>query len=249
MEEIKLYNNQETLFFDSVAHQYFWNDEQLPSATTICKLLTPANVIGNWTSKICAEEFKKLIKAGKSYDEIEIEQFYEQIKKSANKNMSTAGLVGSQVHNLIENYIHTQIVPEIHNEMIRKSFTKFKEWYDKQENLTALFTERKVLSRKYKFCGTVDGLFKNEDNYILFDWKTSSGIRDSYFVQCYLYAIALEEELGITIPKGVIVNCTKDNKLNVKEFLINKEMQDIAINCLNIYRYLNKKEKKNEHTR
>ncbi len=26
-------------------HQYFWNEEQLPSATTICKLLTPANVL------------------------------------------------------------------------------------------------------------------------------------------------------------------------------------------------------------
>jgi hypothetical protein len=46
MEEIKLYEGKETLFFDPVAHQYFWNDEQLPSATGITKLLTPANVIG-----------------------------------------------------------------------------------------------------------------------------------------------------------------------------------------------------------
>lgn len=244
MEEIKLYNNQETLFFDSVAHQYFWNDEQLPSATTITKLLTPVQPLIMWANKMASEEFKRLIVAGQKYDEVQLAEFYTLIKNASNKSMTSAGIVGTKVHNLIEDYIHKGIVPEIHNPEIKKSFGKFKEWYDRQENLTVVFTERKVLSRKYKFCGTVDGLFKNGDNYILFDWKTSSGIRDSYFVQCYLYAVALEEELGITIPKGVIVNCTKDNKLNVKEFLINKEMQDIAINCLNIYRYLNKKEKK-----
>jgi len=48
MEEIKLYEGKETLFFDPIQHQYFWNDEQLPSATGITKLLTPANVIGMW---------------------------------------------------------------------------------------------------------------------------------------------------------------------------------------------------------
>ena len=70
MEEIKLYEGKETLFFEPIKHQYFWNDELLPSATTITKLLTPAQVIGNWTAKICAEEFKKLIKAGVTYDEL-----------------------------------------------------------------------------------------------------------------------------------------------------------------------------------
>ena len=78
MEEIKLYNGQETLFFDPVPHQYFWNDEQIPSATTITKLLTPANVIGLWSAKVCSEEFKKLIRAGVSYDEIELVKIAER---------------------------------------------------------------------------------------------------------------------------------------------------------------------------
>jgi hypothetical protein len=113
MEEIKLYEGKETLFFDPIPHQYFWNDELLPSATTITKLLTPAAAIGNWTAKMCADEFKKLIKAGVSYDEIELIKYYDQIKKSANANMSSAGLVGGEVHNLIETYIHTGKVVEV----------------------------------------------------------------------------------------------------------------------------------------
>ncbi len=121
MEEIKLYNGQETLFFDSVLHQYFWNDEKLPSATTICKLLTPASVIGAWSSKICSEEFKKIMRAGVSYDEIELAKIAEQIKKAPNQSMGDAGLVGTQVHNLIEDYIHKGIQAEIHNPEIKKS--------------------------------------------------------------------------------------------------------------------------------
>jgi hypothetical protein len=167
MEEIKLYEGKETLFFEPIKHQYFWNDELLPSATTITKLLTPAQVIGNWTAKICAEEFKKLIKAGVTYDEIELVQYYDQIKKSANTNMGVAGLIGTEVHNLIEDYIHKGIAPEIHNPEIKKSFGKFKEWFDAQEGLEIVFTERKVLSRIHKFTGTLDAIFKIRRTYYL----------------------------------------------------------------------------------
>lgn len=244
MEEIKLYNGQETLFFDSVLHQYFWNEEQLPSATTICKLLTPANVIGAWSAKVCSEEFKKLIRAGVTYDEIELAKIADQIKKAPNQTMGDAGLVGSQVHNLIEDYIRKGIVPEIHNPEIKKSFGKFKEWFDKQEGLEIVFTERKVLSRIHKFTGTLDALFKNKSGeYIIYDWKSSSGIRDSMLVQIYLYKICVKEELGIDVKKGIIVNCTKQGKLNIKEFLIGEMQEDVAISCLKMYRYLNKKEK------
>jgi hypothetical protein len=118
MEEIKLYEGKETLLFDVVAHQYFWNDE------------------------------------------IEITKFADQIKKAPNQSMGDAGLVGTQVHNLIEDYIHKGITPEIINPEIKKSFGKFKEWYDKQEGLEIVFTERKVLSRIHKFTGTLDAIFR-----------------------------------------------------------------------------------------
>jgi hypothetical protein len=244
MEEIKLYDGQETLFFDPVLHQYFWNEEQLPSATTICKLLTPANVIGAWSAKICSEEFKKLIRAGVTYDEIELVKIAEQIKKAPNQTMGDAGLVGSQVHSLIEDYIHKGIAPEIINPEIKKSFGKFKEWYDKQEGLEIVFTERKVLSRIHKFTGTLDALFKNKaGEYIIYDWKSSSGIRDSMLVQIYLYKICIAEELGIDVQKGIIVNCTKTGKLNIKEFLIGEMQEDVAVSCLKMHRYLTNKEK------
>jgi len=238
-------NTEEVLQFDPIPHKYYWGGLQLPSATTITKILVNASVIGNWTAKMCAEEFKKLIKAGVTYDEIELIKYYDQIKKSANANMSSAGLIGGEVHNLIETYIHTGQVVEIHNEEMKKSFDKFKEWWDKQDGLELVFTEQKVLSRVHKFTGTLDALFKKGNDYIIYDWKTSSNIRDSYFCQCYLYVIALEEMMDIKIKKGVIVNCTKDGKLRIAEFDIDSDNHDTALSCLKLYQFLNQKEKKN----
>ena len=247
MEEHKLKfkdNTEEILYFDPIPHKYYWNEENIVSATGITSILTNASIIGNWTAKMCAEEFKKIVEAGKSYDEIQLIEMYDRIKKSANSNMSQAGHVGSQVHEMIENYIHKGTVPEIHNDLIKKSFNKFKEWYDNQKGLELVFTETKVLSRIHKYTGTLDALFKKDNEYIIYDWKTSSGIRDSYYVQLYLYVMALEEQLDIKINKGVIVNCTKQGKLNIAEFPVNSEMQDVAISCLKLHRFLNNKKEK-----
>jgi CRISPR/Cas system-associated exonuclease Cas4 (RecB family) len=245
MEEIKLYEGKETLFFEPIKHQYFWNDELLPSATTITKLLTPVQPLIMWANKMASEEFKRLIVAGQKYDEVQLAEFYTLIKNASNKSMTSAGIVGTEVHNLIEDYIHKGIEPEIHNPEIKKSFGKFKEWFDAQEGLEVVFTERKVLSRIHKFTGTLDAIFKNKSGeHIIYDWKSSSGIRDSMLVQIYLYKICVKEELGIDVKKGIIVNCTKEGKLNIKEFPINEMQEQVAISCLNMYRYLNQKGEK-----
>ena len=245
MEEIKLYEGKETLFFEPIKHQYFWNDELLPSATTITKLLTPVQPLIMWANKMASEEFKRLIVAGQKYDEVQLAEFYTLIKNASNKSMTSAGIVGTEVHNLIEDYIHKGIEPEIHNPEIKKSFGKFKEWFDAQEGLEIVFTERKVLSRIHKFTGTLDALFKNKSgDHIIYDWKSSSGIRDSMLVQIYLYKICIKEELNIDVKKGIIVNCTKQGKLNIKDFVIGAEQEDVAIACLKMYRYLNQKGEK-----
>ena len=45
------------------------------------------------------------------------------------------------------------------------------------------------------------------------------------------------------VKQGVIVNCTKQGKLNIKEFPIGDAQEEVAIACLKMYRYLNNKEK------
>jgi GTP cyclohydrolase II len=238
----------ETLLFDPVPHKYYWNKKPIVSATNVTKLLTPANVIGLWSAKMCAEKFKHLVEAGKSYDEIQLIDFYDRIKKAPNDVLTSAGSVGSIIHDFIENYIHTGKVPEMHNEQIIKSFGKFKEWFDSQEDIEIVSTEFRVLSRIHKFCGTVDALFKNKKTgkYIVYDWKTSSGIRSSYYCQIYLYKLAICEMYGYEIEEGVIVNATKEGKLNVKSFKIDAESDEVALACLKMHNFLNPKKKESK---
>ena len=238
-------NTTETLYFDTVPHKYYWNDNEIVSATNITKLLTPANVIGLWSAKMCAEKFKALVKAGRSYDEIQLIELYDKIKKAPNEFMVSAGNVGTLIHDAIEEYIHKGIVPEMHNPQMIKSFGKFKEWFDAQEDIEIVATEFRVLSRVHKFCGTVDALFKNKKTgkYIIYDWKTSSGIRDSMYVQIYLYKIGICEMFGYEIEEGVIVNATKEGKLNIKAFEINESCDETALACLKMHQFLNPKKR------
>jgi len=253
MIENKLeYNDGSTeqLYFDPIPHKYYWNENEIVSATNITKLLTPANVIGLWSAKMCAEKFKELVQAGKSYDEIQLIELYDKIKKAPNDNMQTAGQIGTLIHDAIEEYIHKGSVPEMHNEQMIKSFNKFKEWFDAQEDIEIVATEFRVLSRVHLFCGTVDALFKNKKTgkYIIYDWKTSSGIRSSYYVQIYLYKIAICEMFGYEIEEGVIVNATKEGKLNLKSFPIDESCDETALACLKMHQFLNpkKRSKKND---
>ena len=85
MEEHKLKfkdNTEEILYFDPIPHKYYWNEENIVSATGITSILTNANIIGNWTAKMCADEFSRSIKAGRSYDEIQLIDIYTKIKKA-----------------------------------------------------------------------------------------------------------------------------------------------------------------------
>jgi GTP cyclohydrolase II len=63
---------------------------------------------------------------------------------------------------LLRDYVHTNKVPTFTNEQMNKSFNKFKEWFDTQDELEMVFTERRLLSRIHKICGTVDAVFKNK---------------------------------------------------------------------------------------
>ena len=58
MEEHKLKfkdNTEEILYFDPIPHKYYWNEENIVSATGITSILTNVSIIGNWTAKMCAE--------------------------------------------------------------------------------------------------------------------------------------------------------------------------------------------------
>jgi len=232
----------ETIYFDPVEHKYMVNDEQVFSASVISKQKTNAQVLINWAIKKTSDYYLNNLKAGSSYTEIELENFYKESKLASKKEMNEAGSIGTHVHNLIESYVHGKEIPQIYDERIANAFNEFKKWYDQQSNLELVNTEQVCFSRKHKFVGTYDALFKRNNEYVIFDWKTSNSIYDNFYIQVGgLYALALEEQLGIKIPTGVIVNCSRQGKIKIAEFDINQDLFDVGLACLKLHNFKPKK--------
>ena len=232
----------EIIYFDPIKHQYFHNDIQLSSGSVISKEKTNANVLINWAIKKTSDYYLNNLKAGQSYTEIELENFYKESKLASKKEMNEAGSIGTHVHKHIEDYIHGKEISQIYDERISNAFNEFKKWYDQQSNLEIVSTEQVCFSRKHKFVGTYDALFKRDNEYVIFDWKTSNNIYDNFYIQVGgLYALALEEQLGIKIKTGVIVNCSRDGKLRIAEFEINQDLFDVGLACLKLFNFKPKK--------
>lgn len=88
-------------------------------------------------------------------------------------------------------------------------------------------SELHVVSKEHKYAGTFDavGTLPGSKKYVLFDWKTSSGIYPDMELQLAAYAQAYKEQTGIEIKKGVIVLVSKDkpgHRLVVKEYKLGK---------------------------
>lgn len=81
----------------------------------------------------------------------------------------------------------------------RNSFAQFLKW-NAQTKLRVIQTEKSLVSEKYKYGGTWDGIGRDVDGkLVLIDWKTSNAVYGDYLYQLAAYAILIEEvmpELG-----------------------------------------------------
>lgn len=107
-----------------------------------------------------------------------------------------------------------------HVGMAELAFSKFVEWWAK-EKPELVGVEQITYSKRYRICGTFDGLIRVNGKLVLADWKTSNaskspeacmpeGINYQYFIQSAIYAIFWEEMGGDPIEDLLIVSCRKD---------------------------------------
>lgn len=167
-------------------HTVYHNDkgEEVPSVTTILKVLNKPNLIG-WANYMGLR--------GKKVKTI----------------LDDTSSFGTMVHSLIDGIINNKYIIYIHD--INASYSKleimlamrnFIEWKDANE-IVPIMTETKLEIDDYggtlDFYGTING------KLTLLDFKTSKAIRLSMFIQLALYTILLEsngyevEQVGILI--------------------------------------------------
>lgn len=103
---------------------------------------------------------------------------------------------GTVAHDAVEAHLHGRpfdwnAVPEEIRDRARTSFGAFLEWSE-QTQLQVTHTEMPLVSEKYRFGGTIDGMLIRQKRSIG-DWKTSNAVYPEYLVQLAAYWHLWEE--------------------------------------------------------
>ena len=136
-----------------------------------------------------------------------LENFFKEMENysSAQAVKDKSAQEGSLVHATIEALAKGMSV-EI-PEAIRPAIAAYQEFSIKQGiALHPEFIERSVLSRKYRYAGTVDALATIGGKFGVLDIKTSSGIWGEYKLQTAAYLFALREigaQKDLSLPRPV----------------------------------------------
>ena len=124
------------------------------------------------------------------------------------KEETYATNLGSNVHDLIQSYLEgKEAKPEEKEklffdnakEMISKIKKEYPEFVEAEHEVYIPLSNIVSTKDKMHFKGYIDAIFKNGDNYLIADWKTSSstGSASTYRRQLELYKRAYATEAGI----------------------------------------------------
>tara|TARA_Y100000310_G_C20548328_1_gene746737 strand:+ start:189 stop:953 length:765 start_codon:yes stop_codon:yes gene_type:complete len=146
--------------------------------------------------------------------------FQDWLKKvgySADYIVKKAGEDGTQVHEMIEDYLNnkelTFLSPNgnpLYDPNIWQMFLKFVEWWETYKP-TLLETEVHLFSDEIKVAGTCDLVCEIDDELWVIDFKTSNSLQTTYELQTSVYTKCYEECFGKKVDRQGIL-WLKSNK-------------------------------------
>ena len=215
--------------FNEDKHIYYVEGRKVESVTGICGRGLPKPNLVNWLVATPLNEVKRLINErldnNDPLDRAGLERIFKTAKEKTNKIKEDAGLVGSVVHGLIEDFLKGKEIPKQSDKAVVNCWNLFLDWWNKGE-YTVVELEKKIYSKKYDYVGTLDLVVKDKKgNLVLMDIKTSNFITFDYFLQLNAYKFAYEEETGSKVSKSFIVKLSKkDAEIVIKEIPLNKKL-------------------------
>ena len=228
-----------TLDFDDDKHIYYFEGKKVESVTGICGNGIPKPELTGWLVATPIREIKALINHKLDNDEVidrvSLERIIDQAKNKTEEIKKDAGLVGTVVHGLIEDFLQGKKIPNQSDKKVLNCWNLFLNWWNTQE-YEVVELEKKIFSKKYNYAGTLDLVLKDKKgDLILADIKTSNHISFDYTLQLNAYRQAYEEETKQKISKGLIIRLPKsDGNIEVKELPLNKQMFNAFLGAIHI---------------
>jgi len=136
-----------------------------------------------------------------------LENFWREMESysSAEEVKNKSAQEGSLVHSVVEKTLTGEVV-EIPDEIrpAMQSFQKFNE--ERKISVDPAFIERRVVSLRHRYAGTIDALATIDGKFGVLDIKTSNGFYPDYNLQTVAYVSALQEfevKRGMALPQDV----------------------------------------------
>ena len=240
------------LQFNPNNHSYTIDGKRLTGVTTILGVIAKPALI-NWASNMAVDYIQKELAERMKKDRIKgldadervsgflnaTSDIFDQARKAYAQKRDKAGDIGTIAHERIEQWIKGVEYSTEMSEQVGKMVNNFTNWAT-ENKVKFSASEIRIFSEKFWFAGTADMICQMGGKTYLGDIKTSSGIYPEMWAQCAAYRICHEEMYpDIKIDGSLIVNLTKDGKINVKtndDFVGYKKM---FLSALVIYRQLN----------
>jgi hypothetical protein len=139
------------------------------------------------------------------------EDWLKQVGFSADHIVRKASEEGTQVHNMIENYLNGKELTFLdeydnprYNPDVWQMFIKFVDWWEEYKP-TLIEAEVHLFSDKYKVAGTCDLVCELNGELWVIDFKTSNHLQTTYDLQTAVYAQCFEECFGKKVDRtGVL---------------------------------------------
>lgn len=241
------YNNSVEVVFDTSKHQYTYNGQVIPGATTILGVLSKPALIF-WASNMASDYFKSQIVPGVALDEVEIERIWQQARKAHTQKKLDSATLGSMVHKYVEQYIKGENPPMPVNPEMKGACERFLQWVQDHQ-VKFLVSEQMVFSKKHLYAGTTDFICKIDGRLWIGDLKTSQSVYSEYFAQTSAYLEARTEEFPTEKFDGAVI--VRVGKEDGDFEAVSKTREELAphfelfLNCLAVYKSLKKLEVKN----
>jgi hypothetical protein len=196
----------------------------LPSVTTILNCVGKPALI-NWAAKVEREMAVEVstqlyidaIKAGKTLTPVHWKMSLETrmgTQKASQKQLTQAGDIGTEVHNLVEWTIRTQLSQKVGpspkiRDAAQWAFMAWEDWR-KSVDLKPIAVEQVVYSKKHGYAGTLDLLAEVNGVLTVIDWKTGKAVYSEAHLQNAAYRQAIRE-MGHGDPQqGIVVRLPKN---------------------------------------
>ena len=114
-----------------------------------------------------------------------------KIVTASDNELKQSAELGTHMHDIIERLLRDEDINDYMDDQYEPAIRAWLKWRSRFIEWQLVGTEVGVYCDEY--AGQVDALFKLGDDYMVVDWKTSSGLYDSSFLQVGAYAHALQD--------------------------------------------------------